>query len=62
MKLLLGRMPVGRNVTPKAREEMERIDSCINCRHCADHCPYGLDTPALLRENLAFYRAFVKSL
>ena len=31
------------------------------CGHCRDHCPYGLDTPALLKRNLADYRAFLES-
>lgn len=59
MALLLGRAPVPDQTTPAMRAKMESIESCINCRHCATHCPYSLDTPALLRENLAFYRNFL---
>jgi Fe-S oxidoreductase len=41
---------------------MNKIDDCINCRHCVDHCPYGLDTPALLRKNLVDFRKFTENL
>ena len=59
MKLLLGRSPVAGYVTPEAQAEMAKIDSCLHCGQCAGRCPYGLDTPKLLEENLAFYRAFI---
>ena len=59
MKLLLGRSPVAGNITPKAQAEMAKIDSCLHCNQCASRCPYGLDTPKLLEENLAFYREFM---
>ena len=62
MSLMLRRMPVARNVTPEAHEKMNKIDDCINCRHCVDHCPYGLDTPALLRKNLVDFRKFTENL
>ena len=38
------------------QEEMNKIDNCVNCRLCASRCPYELDTPNLLRKNLADYR------
>ena len=59
MKLLLGRSPVEGNVTPEAQARMARIDDCLHCNQCASRCPYGLDTPKLLEENLAFYREFI---
>ena len=31
-------------------------ERCIGCGQCRAKCPYGLDTPALLRRNLADYR------
>lgn len=62
MSLMLRRMPVARNITPEAKEKMNKIEDCINCRHCAEHCPYGLDTPALLRKNLADFRRFTEVL
>jgi aryl-alcohol dehydrogenase-like predicted oxidoreductase len=37
------------------RENMRRIDGCTACGHCAANCPYGIDTPALLREQQKGY-------
>ena len=59
MKLLLGRSPVEGSTTPEAQAKMERIADCLHCNQCASRCPYGLDTPKLLEENLAFYREFM---
>ena len=36
--------------------EMMKIENCINCGACKSRCPYGLDTPELLRKNLADYK------
>ena len=60
MSLLLRRAPWQNFVTGEQQEKMERIEDCKNCGHCKAHCPYHLDTPALLRENLLDYRAFCK--
>jgi aryl-alcohol dehydrogenase-like predicted oxidoreductase len=43
-------------VTPEWRAKMELIDSCTSCGSCRKKCPYGLDTPALLKSQLAGYR------
>ena len=59
MTLLLGRAPVAENITPARQAQMEKIDACIHCNQCASRGPYGLDTPKLLEENLAFYRNFL---
>ena len=58
MSLLLRRSPSAQWLSQDWREKMARIDECIGCRHCAMHCPYHLDTPNLLRKNLADYREF----
>ncbi|MBF0244650.1 MAG: aldo/keto reductase [Planctomycetes bacterium] len=58
MSLLLRRMPWEDFLGNGWREKMERIENCIDCGHCRDHCPYGLDTPELLKRNLAAYRDF----
>lgn len=62
MTLMLRRNIAAPFTTPEQIERMERVDGCVNCRHCADHCPYGLDTPALLKENLRQYRETVAAL
>ena len=55
MSLLLRRMPTQWLLSDEWQQKMRRIESCINCNHCRDHCPYGLDTPRLLQENLKEY-------
>jgi len=59
MKYLLRRAPYKDYITDKWKENMERIENCIECGHCLDNCPYHLNTPALLREMLADYREFI---
>lgn len=59
MSLLLRRSPSSGWLAPAGQEKMARIDGCVNCRHCASHCPYGLDTPALLRRNYEDYKTFL---
>jgi aryl-alcohol dehydrogenase-like predicted oxidoreductase len=60
MSLLLRRMPYEQFMGEAWREKMERIEKCTGCGRCREHCPYELDTPALLKRNLADYREFVK--
>lgn len=56
MSLFLRRAPHSVYLTEEWLHKMERIDGCLHCNHCVDHCPYGLDTPSLLVEN---YRDFM---
>lgn len=56
MSLMVRRAPTPVWTTPRWQEEMEKIDTCIECRQCASKCPYGLDTPELLKRNLEDYR------
>lgn len=56
MSLFLRRAPHSVYLTEEWLHKMERIDGCLHCNHCVDHCPYGLDTPNLLVEN---YRDFM---
>lgn len=62
MSLMIRRAPVDIYMDKEHQAEMDKIEDCINCRQCASKCPYGLDTPALLRKNLADYRQQVKLL
>ena len=59
MSLLLRRMPKEQFLTPKWQEEMEKIETCIQCRQCVSKCPYGLDIPNTLKKNLEDYRTFL---
>ena len=54
--LLLRRAPSRTWLAPEWQAEMAKIEHCTRCGRCAARCPYGLDTPALLRANLADYR------
>lgn len=56
MSLFLRRAPHSVYLTEEWLHKMERIDGCLHCNHCVDHCPYGLDTPNLLVDN---YRDFM---
>lgn len=60
MSLLLRRSPAEGHLSPAGQEKMARIDQCIHCNHCADHCPYGLNTPELLRRNYEDYKTFLR--
>jgi Fe-S oxidoreductase len=35
---------------------MMKIEECVDCGLCKTRCPYELDTPNLLRKNLADYK------
>lgn len=58
MSLLLKRAPYQGYLSDEWNERMERIERCTGCGHCRAHCPYGIDTPALLKTNLKEYREF----
>ncbi len=59
MSLMIRRAPVSVYLNDGWKEKMKKIDDCIHCGHCKKHCPYGLDTPKLLRENWADYQTYV---
>lgn len=55
MSLMLRRSPTAAWLSEAAQEKMHKIAQCIQCGQCKSRCPYGLDTPALLRENYQDY-------
>ena len=57
MALMVRRAPTGEWVSESWQKKMNMIDSCLHCYSCASKCPYHLDTPKLLEENLRDYRA-----
>ena len=59
MSLLLRRSPAEGHLTEKGQARMKKIEDCINCGQCKSRCPYGLDTPALLRKNYEDYKTFL---
>lgn len=56
MALMTRRAPSDQWFSPEWQQNMETIEDCIHCGQCSAKCPYGLDTPALLRRNLEDYR------
>ena len=56
---LLGRAPYQRYLTKEWQQNMEKINDCLHCGKCMKHCPYGLNTPELLKSNYAFYQKFL---
>ena len=56
MSLMIRRAPAESWLGPVWQEKMAKIDTCIHCNQCASKCPYGLDTPSLLAENLKDYQ------
>ncbi len=55
MSLLLRRSPAALQLTKEVQDKMRKIENCIHCDQCKEKCPYGLDTPALLRKNYEDY-------
>lgn len=60
ISLLLRRAPAARWVDEENQRKMAKVKDCLHCGRCTAHCPYGLDTPALLAKNAADYRAFLE--
>lgn len=61
MHLLIKRMPPEQFRGEHWQNQMAKIDGCIHCGHCIEHCPYKLNPPALLRHAKAAYDTFVAS-
>ena len=59
MSLLLRRSPSAGHLTPAGQAKMAKIKECKHCGKCKSKCPYGLDTPELLRRNLEDYEQFL---
>ena len=56
MSLLLRRAPTEMNLGEAGQKIMAQAETCIECGVCKTKCPYGLDTPALLKRNCKDYR------
>lgn len=60
MSLLIRRSPSKNQLTQEAVAKMNRITDCLHCGKCAEKCPYGLDTPALLQKNYEDYQKILQ--
>ena len=57
MSQLIRRAPSEGYFSPEWRENMAKIDNCLNCGKCRSRCPFELDVPNLLRKNYEDYKA-----
>ena len=55
MSQLIRRSPSDTWLSKESQKKMMKIKDCLNCGKCKSKCPYGLDTPALLKKNLTDY-------
>ena len=55
MSLMIRRAPSDAQLTDEMQAKMKKIDECLHCGKCKEKCPYGLDTPALLKKNYEDY-------
>ncbi len=60
MSLLLRRSPTASHLTEKGQAMMQKVTECLDCGECKSKCPYGLDTPKLLKKNYEDYLTFLK--
>ncbi|MDO4522058.1 MAG: aldo/keto reductase [Eubacteriales bacterium] len=55
MSLMIRRAPSAAQLTEEMQAKMKKIEGCLECGQCKSKCPYGLDTPALLKKNYQDY-------
>lgn len=58
MSLFLRRAPLNVYLTEEWAEKMKVIEDCVHCNACKERCPYGLDTPDLLKRNYEDFMTF----
>ncbi|MBR6316737.1 MAG: aldo/keto reductase [Lachnospiraceae bacterium] len=56
MALMLRRAPAKAWLSEEWQAKMKRIENCVGCGKCKSKCPYGLDTPNLLKKNYEDYK------
>lgn len=61
MSLMLRRAPSAGWLSEHWQEEMKKIENCINCGKCMSHCPYGLNTPELLKKIMKIIKHFLNN-
>ncbi len=56
MSLMIRRAVSANCLNEETQEKMKKIEGCLECGQCKSKCPYGLDTPALLKKNYEDYK------
>lgn len=56
MSQLIRRSPSELQLTPEVQAKMKKVEDCKNCGACKKKCPFGLDTPTLLKKNYQDYQ------
>lgn len=56
MSLMIRRAPSAPWLSEEMQAEMRKVEDCLQCGQCSSRCPYGLNTPDLLKRNLQDYR------
>lgn len=56
MSLMLRRAPSKNWLNDTWQAKMKKIENCKNCGQCKNKCPYGLNTPELLKKNYEDYK------
>ena len=59
MSLMLRRAPQEAWLSEEWQEKMKKIEDCLHCGNCMKKCPYGLNTPELLKRNYEDYQTFL---
>lgn len=56
MSLMIRRAVSANCLDKETQEKMKKIEGCLECGKCKAKCPYGLDTPKLLKKNYQDYQ------
>lgn len=60
MSLLIRRAVSANFLNEETQEKMKKIEGCLECGQCKSKCPYGLDTPELLKKNYKDYKEILE--
>jgi hypothetical protein len=58
LKVFSRQIPKAEVVTEEHDRQVELAKTCTECRQCVERCPYNLDIPEMLTENVRFYEQF----
>ena len=60
MMYLIRRSPSERLLSDESQKMMAKVADCIECGQCKSKCPYGLDTPTLLKKHYKDYLEIIE--